>query len=268
LSGILFLVVGIAVSTYKVFIKDNNDIILNGNVEIQNVNVSFRTSGRVLNILANEGQNVKKGDVLAKIDDDILLAQHELAKSKLSESEVNFEVTKKDFMRNEDLFRKRSIPEKMLDDSRMRYMIAKAQKEAAIANFKISEIQLNDSILRSPVDGTVLVRTVENGENILMGTPAFLIMLNSNTKIKSFVNEDVLSKIKHRGRVHVMIDSAPEEKFDGKVSFISSEAEFTPKNIETKELRTSLMFRIRVTLDGNVGKLKQGMPVTMVYVDD
>jgi HlyD family secretion protein len=264
-SIILFFIIGSIISAYKITSESSDDIILNGNVEVQNANISFRIAGRVSDVLVTEGQNVRQGEVLARIDDDILSSQYELAKSKLSETMVNLEMNKKDFDRNKELFKRKSIAEKVFDDSRMKYMVAKAQNSAALASFKIAEIQLSDSVLKSPIEGIVLTSNVEVGECVPAGMPAFSIMPKSNTKIKSFVNEETLSKIKYGGRVRVSIDSVPDKEFTGKISFISSKAEFTPKNIETKELRTSLMYRIRIILDNNAEELKQGMPVTMIY---
>jgi HlyD family secretion protein len=262
----LLFIVGAAIYGYKMLEeKGSDDIILNGNVEMQSTNVSFRTSGRISDVLAEEGRKVNKGDTLAKLDNDVLSAQYELAKSKLAESKINLEVSEKDFIRNRDLFKAKSVSEKVFDDSKMKYMVAKAQNDAAIAGLKVAEIQLDDSVLKSPLDGIVLTSNVEIGEFVSSGTPVFSIMPESNTKIKSFVSEKILSKIKHGGKVYVMIDSMPDKKFAGHISFISSESEFTPKNVETKELRTSLMYRIRVVLDSHVDELKHGMPVTMSY---
>jgi HlyD family secretion protein len=264
---ILLFIVGAAISVFKSLESEggSDEIILNGNVEMHSTNVSFKNSGRISEILIDEGRRVKKGEILAKIDDDVLKAQYELAKAKVAESEINLEMCEKDFIRNKDLFKTKSVSEKLFDDSRMRYIVAKAQKDAAVANLKIAEMQLDDTVLKSPLDGVVLTNNVEIGEFVSPGIPVFSITSEADTKIKSFVSENVLSKIKIGGRVYVMIDSLPDKKFEGRVSFISPESEFTPKNVETKELRTSLMYRIRIVLDGHVDELKHGMPVTMLY---
>jgi HlyD family secretion protein len=247
---------------YKSFFNDVSEIILNGNVEIQDVNVSFRVSGRVHNITSDEGQIVKNGDIIAVLEDDIYKAQFDLAKSKFAESDFNFKNAEKDYIRNKGLYQRKSISEKLYDDSLVKYNISKSQRDASSSNLELAKINLDDTVLKSPVDGIVLNRNIEVGEIVNAGSIAFSIMPNSKTKIKTFANEEVLSKIKYNDKVYVIIDSISNKKFLGHISFISSEAEFTPKNIETKELRTSLMYRIRITLDTESPELKGGMPVT------
>jgi HlyD family secretion protein len=244
------------------FSEPSKEFMLNGNVAIQDINLSFRCSGRIKQIYTNEGRKIRKGNIIAKLDDDILKLQFDLAKAKLEESETNLENSKKDFIRNQELFKRKSISEKVFDDCFVKYKIAKAQNNVNTVNFKLALIQLNDTILKSPTDGIVLTRNIEVGEMINSGVPAFSIMPLSKTKIKSFINGEMLSKIKYNQEVQVKIDGV-SKSFNGHITFISSEAEFTPKNIETKELRASLMYRIEITLNNNVQELKQGMPVTV-----
>lgn len=252
---------------YKAFFKKSEELIFNGNVEVQDVNVSFRVSGRISKIMFEEGQSVKNGEIIATLDRDILESQLKLATAKMKEAEVNFKNCKKDFIRNKELYIKKSISEKVYDDVTMKYHTSEAQRDAAISNFELAKISLNDSVLKSPVDGIILTRNIEVGEMINSGTAAFSIMPHKKTRIKTFANEAALSKIKYNDKVYVNIETMPDKKFVGHIGFISSEAEFTPKNIETKELRTSLMYRVRVVIDENAPELKEGMPVTVRYAD-
>ena len=163
------------------------------------------------------------------------------------------------------MFKKGSISVKVYDASKTAYEVALSKMESAKSLCEYMEIDLKDTELKSPVDGVVLTRNIEKGEMVNSGTVVFSIMPHPQTKIKTFASEAVLSKIKHGNVVYVNIETMPERKFVGHIGFISSEAEFTPKNIETKELRTSLMYRIRVILDEPAPDLKQGMPVTVSY---
>ena len=97
------------------------------------------------------------------------------------------------------------------------------------------------------------------------GVPVFSVVPNEQTRIKTFAVEAVLSKIKCGDEVRVSIVSLPGKVFKGHIGFISPEAEFTPKNIETQELRATLMYRIRVLVDEPAPELKQGMPVTVRF---
>lgn len=263
LLAVLAMAAILGTSAYKIFNTSSGAIILNGNVEIQDVNVSFRTSGRVAKVNVEEGHSVKSGDVLATIDTDILTSQMKLAKAKMDEAEANFNTSRKDFERNKALYKNNSISEKVLDDITTKYKTALALKDAAVASYELAKINLNDAVLRSPVSGIILTRNIEVGEMINAGVTAFSIMPNEKTKVKTFVNEETLSKIKYNDTVHVNIETMPSKKFKGHIGFISSEAEFTPKNIETKELRTSLVYRVRVIIDEDAPELKQGMPITI-----
>lgn len=250
---------------YKFLFSKSDEIILNGNVEVQDVNLSFRASGRVDLINFDEGMQVKKGDLIASLDKDIFKAKLDYAKAQLNAKSVNFKNAEKDYKRNLDLFKKKSVSEKVYDESKTAYEVAKSEVEAARASFEYMNIDYKDADLFSPVDGVVLTRNIEPGEMVSSGTVVFSVMPNAKTKIKTFASEDVLSRIKHGDEVFVHIESNPDRKFKGHIGFISSEAEFTPKNIETKELRTSLMYRIRVIIDEAAPELKQGMPVTVSY---
>jgi len=265
LFAVLATIASSAIVLYKIYYESSNEIVLNGNIEIQDVNLSFRVSGRIADIKFDEGHTVKKGDVLAVLDSDIFEAQLKLAESKVEECEINLKNNKKDFDRNKILFNKKSVSEKVFDDITMKYKVSAVERDEAVANRELARISVQDTTIKSPVDGIILTKNIEIGEMISSGTPAFSIMPKEKTRIKTFANEDILSKINYNDTVYVNIDSMPNKKFKGHIGFISSEAEFTPKNIETKELRTSLVYRIRVIVDENAPELKQGMPVTISY---
>ena len=250
---------------YKFFFSKPDDIVLNGNVEVQDVSLSFRAAGRVESVKVDEGTQVKKGDLLASLDKDVFKAKLDYAKAQWDAEKINLKNAEKDYKRNVDLLKRKSVSEKIYDAAKTAYEVAKSKAEAAKATYDYMNIDYKDTELFSPVDGVVLTRNIEPGEMISAGTVVFSIMPNAKTKIKTFASEDVLSRIKHGDEVYVNIESMPDKRFKGHVGFISSEAEFTPKNIETKELRTSLMYRIRVIIDEPAPELKQGMPVTVSY---
>ena len=260
---VIVLIVGCC--AYKLLYKGQNAIVLNGNVEIHDVNLAFRVAGRVDTIKVEEGSYVKKGDLLASLDKDVFQAKLDYAKAQLKAETINFQNAEKDYKRNVGLLKKKSVSEKVYDASKTAYEVAKSKVEAAQATYDYMNIDYKDADLFSPVDGTVLTRNIEPGEMIASGTVVFSIMPNAQTRIKTFANEAVLSRIKIGDTVYVNIETMPKKKFKGHIGFISSEAEFTPKNIETSELRTSLMYRVRVILDEPAPELKQGMPVTVSY---
>jgi HlyD family secretion protein len=247
----------------RTFFAHSDEIILNGNVEIQDVDVSFRVSGRISEIMVDEGNEVQKGSVLAVLDNDTFEIKMRTAKAQMEEAETSLINAGKNHARAIDLLKKKSTSEKVYDAAKTEFDIARAKRDAAIAAHDMAAIELKDTQLISPVDGIVLTRNVECGEMINAGTPAFTIMPKGATKIKTFAGEDVLSRIKYGDTVYVNNETERDRKYKGHIGFISSEAEFTPKNIETKELRASLMYRVRVVLDEPAPALKQGMPVTI-----
>ncbi|MDR0640141.1 MAG: efflux RND transporter periplasmic adaptor subunit [Holosporales bacterium] len=267
LLGLVFLALigGTLYYASSFLFKRSSEIILNGNVEVQNVNVSFRLSGRISKILVEEGDNIKMGDVLAVLDCDVLQLRFELAKARMEEAIANLKISEKNLTRAKALFKKKSISEKIFDEYVLAYETAKAKRNITVSNYKLAQIHCNDAVLKSPVDGVILTRGIELGEMISIGMPAFTIMPNAHTKVKTFATEEVLCKLKYNDPVTVHIDCLPDKVFRGHISLISSSAEFTPKNIETKELRTSLMYRVRVVIDDDAPELKQGMPVVIKY---
>ena len=256
------LLVGLGVVLSSVFackflFVESDVIVLNGNVEIHDVSLAFRVAGRVNNVGVDEGAHVKKGELLASLDKDVFKAKLDYAKAQLHAEEINYRNSEKDHKRNIGLL--------VFDASKTAYEVAKSKVEAARAAYDYMNIDYKDADLFSPVDGVVLTRNIEPGEMISSGAVVFSIMPNAQTRIKTFADEKVLSRIKRGDTVYVNIETMPKKKFKGHIGFISSEAEFTPKNIETSELRTSLMYRIRVILDEPAPELKQGMPVTVSY---
>ncbi|MDR1390980.1 MAG: efflux RND transporter periplasmic adaptor subunit [Holosporales bacterium] len=250
---------------YKFCFDKEECILLNGNVEVCDISLAFRTSGRISSIMVNEGDKIKKGDVLASLDKDTFLVKVKYSNAKLNEEEVNFENAKQNYKRNKELFAKNSVSEKIYEDSKAAYEVSVAKANAARAMCEYTKIEMQDANLISPVDGIVLTKNIELGEMISSGIAAFSIMPDTQTKIKTFAGEEILSKIKYGDTVYVKIETMPEKKFKGHIGFISPEAEFTPKNIETKELRTCLMYRVTIIVDEPALELKQGMPVTVSY---
>jgi HlyD family secretion protein len=125
--------------------------------------------------------------------------------------------------------------------------------------FLLSKIQ--DTRITSPVTGFLETRHVEVGELALPGTLLFSLVDLSQTYVKAYVPEKYIGKVKIGGKVEVLCDSFPDKVFRGKVDFISDQAEFAPKNIQTKEERLKLVFMIKSYLENAEMELKPGMPV-------
>jgi HlyD family secretion protein len=141
--------------------------------------------------------------------------------------------------------------------------LAKAQLDERKANLQTAERQLADSDLIAPSDSTVLSRVREVGAIVQAGETVYVLSLTSPVWVRTYVSEPDLGRIKPGMEVSVHTDTPGGKVYKGKVGFISTAAEFTPKTVETTELRTALVYRIRVVVDGTADELRQGMPVTI-----
>jgi HlyD family secretion protein len=125
----------------------------------------------------------------------------------------------------------------------------------------VVDSQIEDTVAISPVDGVVLVKSADQGEVLAAGTPAVTIGDIDHPWVRAYVKETDLGRVKLGGKVKVTTDSYPGKVYNGRVSFISSEAEFTPKQIQTDEERVKLVYRIKIEVENPQRELKSNMPV-------
>ena len=135
-----------------------------------------------------------------------------------------------------------------------------SEHDALIAQ---SERRLADADLVAPNDGVILTRARERGAIVQPGETVFALTLTSPVWVRTYVSERDLGLISPDMTVTVITDSGPDRPYSGKIGFISPTAEFTPKTVETRELRTDLVYRLRIVVDNPDGGLRQGMPVTV-----
>ncbi len=140
---------------------------------------------------------------------------------------------------------------------------ARAALKAEEANLATARYRLARTELRAPAKGTVLIRTREPGAVVLSNTPVLTLALTDRVWVRTFIPETELGLVKPGLAAAVTTDSHPDRIFKGQVGFISPTAEFTPKAVETPELRTALVYRLRVYVDDPDNNLRQGMPVTL-----
>lgn len=139
--------------------------------------------------------------------------------------------------------------------------LRRAEIERNRAQAAITEAQIADTVLVSPIDGVVLVKAAEAGEVIAAGTPIVSIGDLEHPWLRAYINEPDLGRIRLGGAVNLSTDSYPGKTYSGRITFIASEAEFTPKQIQTKEERVKLVYRIKVEVDNSHHELKNNMPV-------
>jgi len=138
-----------------------------------------------------------------------------------------------------------------------------AELSAAIAQRDQAQTQLDDTRLNAPSDGTLIARTREPGSMLAAGTPVYSLSLRNPLYVRAYVDEPSLGKLAPGTRVSVRTDSS-DKVYSGQIGFISPRAEFTPKSVETTDLRTDLVYRLRIVVSDADEGLRQGMPVTVL----
>ncbi|MCS7042553.1 MAG: HlyD family efflux transporter periplasmic adaptor subunit [Bryobacteraceae bacterium] len=151
-----------------------------------------------------------------------------------------------------------------LERRRRELAMREAERERAKAQLAVVEVQLAERVLRSPVDGIVLSKSAERGEVVAGGATVVTIGDMARPWLRGYIGERYLGRVKPGMRADVRTDSYPDRTYPGKVTFISSEAEFTPKQIQTEEERQKLVYRIKIELENPRLELKLNMPADAV----
>lgn len=297
-------------------LQEESDILaLYGNVEIRRANLGFRVPGRISDILFAEGDTVKKGEIIARLDrepyEDILAVaaaqvecaeanylrletgnrpqEIEQARATLNERMASLKVLESDVQRTERLYKSNTITLQEFetvtarrDEAEARKNLAaenlnllcdgfrkediaigKAQLSEAKANLKKAETALADTVLLCPNDGVLLTRVEEVGSVVNAGQIIATLSLKDAVWVYIYVPGPQLGKLAPGMKAEIITDTRPDAPYQGHVGYISPEAEFTPKNVETTELRTSLVYRVRIIAENPNEGLRQGMPVTV-----
>lgn len=273
-----------------------------GTLEATETVVSAQVSGIVRSILVEEGAEVHAGDTLVLIDPteyelqlrqaeanaEALAAQYELMvkgarEEDILQAEATYRNAEEDYRRMKELYAANSASKKQLDDSETRYIIAKqtyeklkkgsrseevraarARRDQALAQVELLKKKLRDCAIVAPVSGSVIRRYVERGE---LASPGMAVARIANLRemtVRIYVTEAELPRISYDQNADVFVDAFPDRPFKGNVRYISSVAEFTPKNIQTKEERTKLVFAVKIKVENPDGILKAGIPADVV----
>ena len=362
--------------------QPDNRLIVSGNIELNEVSIAFKTAGRLIERTVNEGDDVKKGQILARIDRDQLQAQRERetaglastesqllqartgvewqkatqaadvearradlagaearlaemrngarpqerldAKAAVDAAASELERARKDWERAQTLYKNDDISTAQYDQFRSRFQNAEAafqqakEREALVlagprseqiqgqqavveraraalkmaeanaleiqrrteeltgrraeigrskANLALIDTQLSDTIAVSPVDGVVLVKAADPGEIIAPGTSVLTVGDIDHPWVRAYINEPDRQKAKIGQAVKVTTD-VPGKVYNGRITFISSQAEFTPKQIQTQQERVKLVYRIKIEVENPGRALKSNMPVDAEIVLD
>lgn len=144
---------------------------------------------------------------------------------------------------------------------------AQARLESAAAARSLADLRLSQSVLASPLSGVVLAKHAEPGELLAAGAPVITVGRLDEVWVRAYIPETELGKVKVGQHATVTSDTWKGRAYQGTVSFIASEAEFTPRNVQTETERVKLVYRIKITIANPKQELKPGMPVDAVIVD-
>lgn len=208
----------------------------------------------------------------------------------VTQAQINFESAKKDGERMKALFDSKAITKKQYEDAFSRLDLTKAQLTSAKENLKklknlarpedikqalanvdrqiatvdILKKQIRDSYVQSPINGIIVKKFFEPGETVTMLSSLIKVSDLSVVDLIIYVSEEELGKVKLGQTADVSSDTYPDKKYEGKITYISPEAEFTPKNIQTKDERTKLVFAVKIKVKNPKFELKPGMPADAV----
>ena len=245
--------------------KKKNDptapITIYGNVDIRDVSLGFRVSGRIAEVRCEEGDRVALGQVIAVLDKKPFTDDVDLQTALLEEAVVTRNKVEKPFLRRAELTKIGAISTEERDDAEAARDEAQAQVKSAGARLQQALTSLNDTEILAPSDGIILTRVREPGAVVAVGEPVYTLALDTPVWVRTYVDEPNLGNVYPGQKALVSTDSGHE--YEGHVGFISPQAEFTPKTVETAQLRTDLVYRLRVIVANPDKSLRQGMPVTV-----
>jgi HlyD family secretion protein len=293
----------------------NGPLILQGNVEIRQVNLGFKVAGRIEKLSVDEGDTIRPGQTLASLekvyfDDAVAQARaqrdqmaanyerlragnrpEEIAQARalVAEREAALTNARVTMNRASELLKTPAGSQKTFDDAQAAERQADAQLNSARqalrlqeAGFRqedialgkaqlgerqaavtVAERNLADADLIAPSAGTVLSRVRETGAIVAAGEAVYVLSLTSPVWVRTYVSEPDLGRVQPGMEVQIKTDTPGGKTYTGRIGFISTAAEFTPKTVETTELRTALVYRLRIVIGGDTSFLRQGMPVTV-----
>ena len=294
-----------------------NALKLSGNIEAHESLVSFKVSGRVVELPIDEGQTLRAGAFIARLDSDDYRQQVavdqantrvrqsqltlglagsrtqeiEASRQSVLDAQADLEQKEKDFARYDALYKKGEIAAQIRDQAatsvaraqatldreqqvynelvegtrKEELAVERANVDQAAENLAMSDIRLGYTVLRAPFDGVILVRQAELGEVVTAGTPIITLADLDHLWVRVYVPETDLGKVHWGEEVEVRTDTYPGKSYRGHISFISSEAEFTPKSVQTEKERVTLVYRVKVDVENPNYELKPGMPAD-VYI--
>ncbi|AFM39823.1 multidrug resistance efflux pump [Desulfosporosinus acidiphilus SJ4] len=300
--------------------------VYSGTIEGTEIPVQPELGGKVIDLKVEEGQMIKAGDVIAKLDDSQAKISLQTAQSQQTQAQAklddllggtraeelrrlesvlaqandnvaalapSLQLAQNNLANDQQLYKSGALSKQALDTQQNQYDTIKAQYDAAQANVnaaqasldqaqagytqptiqaqkaavdiaaqsvKAAELNLSKLTITSPANGQVLYKEVEQGQVVNPGTTLITVLNPNDLWIKIYVPEAKLNKVKIGGTVGIAVDSYPNKTFKGQIQYISTQAEFTPKDVQTKEERTTTVYAVKISITQGKDQLKAGMP--------
>ncbi|MDY0205675.1 MAG: HlyD family efflux transporter periplasmic adaptor subunit [Pseudomonas sp.] len=262
----------------------------NGRLEATEVQVATKYPGRLAEVLVAEGDSVVIGQLLARIDTRTLEAQRTQAQSEVLRAQENVAAAQatvhlreserrlagQDLKRFRELYARGHASGQQIDQQQARFDTAsaaleasKAQVQAAQATIGSAEAmvaqlasEIDDSSLRAPMNGVVQLRLAEPGEVLGAGGRVFLLIDPTDQYMNVYLPSAVAGRLAAKDQARIVLDALPEQPLPAEVAFVAAKAQFTPKEVETRDERQKLVFRVklRLTDPAAVPQAKPGMP--------
>ncbi len=262
----------------------------NGRLEATEVQIASKTPGRLAEVLVDEGDKVTKGQLLARMDTRTLEAQRNQAEAEvlrarenLSAAQANVQLrqseqllAQQELKRSQELIKHGFVSGQIVDQQQARLdtgvaavAASKAQVSAVGATIGAAQAQvamltseIDDASLRAPIDGVVQLRMAEPGEVLGAGGRVLLLIDPSDQYMNLYLPASVTGRLAVGDDARILLDALPDRPLPAKINFVAAKSQFTPKEVETRDERQKLVFRVklRLTDPGALPQAKPGMP--------
>lgn len=240
---------------------DSGALIASGTVEATEAQLGFQAPGRIEQVTVHEGDAVKQGQLLARLDTRETEARLAQAQAQARAAQVRLHEAERDLARSRALLGGGAIGREAFDKAQTAQQVASSDYDQARAQIAALEAVLANMQVRASFDGIVSVRHHEPGEVVAAGTP-ILTVLNPNDRwVRIYIAENRLGAVRLGQKAAISTDTYPNRRYGGEVIYIASQAEFTPKNVQTAEERVKLVYAVKVRVTGDPRfELKPGLP--------
>jgi HlyD family secretion protein len=224
----------------------NNVLGGSGTIETNQIAITSQTSGRIIAAPPNAGVPVKKGDVLFRLDPATAKLQVQQAQAGQRAAEANYSHVKDD---DSSTWADRQT--------------AKAQVDQAVVAVNLAKVQETYTVIKSPLDGQLADVIANVGENAVPGNNLAIVSNPTDLTVNIYIAENLIGQV-HVGQAGVLTTDSTTKAYDCRVTFINSQAEFTPTAIETKDQRVKLVYQVKLHVTNPDSSLKAGMPADVV----